>query len=186
MEPTIHIENILPEVFVLHNFWSKLRCEEFIDSIKTKNFEKATINTGMGARIVSHIRNNERLMYNDYALADELWNRLQPYAVTPYGESTAIGLNELMRVYKYNPGEAFKQHRDESYIRSKREASFFTFMVYLNDEYKGGETVFRKASVTPKQGSALIFPHHLLHEGEEVTEGQKMVLRTDVMYRLND
>ncbi len=186
MEPTIHIENILPDVFVLHNFWSKQRCEEFMDSIKNKNFEKATINTGMGARIVSHIRNNERLMYKDYALADELWNRLQPYAVTPSGESTAIGLNELMRVYKYSTGQVFKRHRDESYVRSKQEASFFTFMVYLNDGYEGGETSFQKASVVPKQGSALVFAHHLLHEGDEVTAGEKLVLRTDIMYRLQE
>lgn len=186
MEPTIHIQHILQDVFVLHNFWSKQRCEEFMESIKAKNFEKATINTGMGARVVDHIRNNERLMYKDYNLADELWNVLQPYVVTPYGDSTAIGLNEMIRIYKYSAGQVFKRHRDESYRRSRQEASFFTFMVYLNDGYKGGETSFQKASVVPKQGSALIFPHHLLHEGDEVTEGEKYVLRTDIMYRLNE
>jgi predicted 2-oxoglutarate/Fe(II)-dependent dioxygenase YbiX len=186
MEPTIHIQHIWQDVFVLHNFWSKQRCEDFMASIQTKNFEKATINTGMGARVVDHIRNNERLMYKDHDLVQELWDRLQPYAVQQYGESTACGLNEMIRVYKYGVGQVFKRHRDESYRRSRHEASFFTFMIYLNDGYEGGETSFQKAEVVPTQGSALIFPHHLLHEGNEVTAGEKLVLRTDIMYRMNE
>ena len=32
---------------------------------------------------------------------------------------------------------------------------------------------------------ALIFLHSLYHEGNEVTQGVKYVLRSDVMYRLN-
>lgn len=186
MEPTIHIENILPDVFVLHNFWSKQRCEQFMESIKAKAFEKATINTSSGARVVDHIRNNDRLMYKDEQLTDEMWQRLQSYAVQQYGNSTVCGLNEMVRVYKYGVGQVFKRHRDASYIRSKNEVSFFTFMIYLNDGYSGGETSFQKASVVPKQGSALVFAHHLLHEGDEVTSGEKLVLRTDIMYRLQE
>jgi prolyl 4-hydroxylase len=38
--------------------------------------------------------------------------------------------------------------------------------------------------VTPEAGLALIFDHDLLHEGAAVLEGQKYVLRSDVMYGL--
>jgi hypothetical protein len=38
--------------------------------------------------------------------------------------------------------------------------------------------------VVPRIGSALIFHHYLEHEGSEVVEGTKYVLRTDIIYRL--
>ncbi len=57
-------------------------------------------------------------------------------------------------------------------------------MIYLNGGARGGETRFENASVTPEAGLALIFDHYLLHEGAPVLEGQKYVLRSDVMYGL--
>ncbi|MDJ0366019.1 2OG-Fe(II) oxygenase [Hymenobacter sp. H14-R3] len=102
------------------------------------------------------------------------------------GNSTACGLNELFRFYRYQRGHKFKGHYDESYARNAHEASYFTFMVYLNDNFQGGDTTFRGVRIRPRQGMALIFLHSLYHEGSEVTQGVKYVLRLDVMYRLAD
>ncbi|WP_052732204.1 2OG-Fe(II) oxygenase [Hymenobacter terrenus] len=99
------------------------------------------------------------------------------------GRGAAIGLNELFRFYRYQRGHQFKGHFDESYIRSEQEASYFTFMVYLNDNFQGGDITFRGLSIQPRQGMALIFLHSLYHAGSEVTQGVKYVLRSDVMYR---
>ena len=61
-------------------------------------------------------------------------------------------------------------------------------MVYLNDDYTGGETKFYhgrgapRLSVRPEQGMALVFVHRQLHEGAAVITRRKYVLRTDVMY----
>jgi hypothetical protein len=57
-------------------------------------------------------------------------------------------------------------------------------MIYLNGGARGGETRFQHASITPAPGLALIFDHYVLHEGVRVLEGQKYVLRSDVMYGL--
>jgi hypothetical protein len=57
-------------------------------------------------------------------------------------------------------------------------------MIYLNDDFKGGATTFNDIVVRPKKGSALIFYPYLEHEGSEVLEGTKYVLRTDIMFRL--
>jgi hypothetical protein len=59
-------------------------------------------------------------------------------------------------------------------------------MIYLNDNFKGGETRFNDFVVAPKKGSALVFYHYLEHEGAEVIEGIKYVLRTDIMFRLKN
>ncbi len=63
-------------------------------------------------------------------------------------------------------------------------------MIYLNDGYRGGATRFEWTEVTRfewtevngKEGMALVFEHGLVHEGAELTEGLKNVLRSDVMY----
>ena len=55
-------------------------------------------------------------------------------------------------------------------------------MIYLNEDFEGGETAFEHTVVRPRLGSALLFFHAILHEGREVTRGQKYVLRSDVMY----
>lgn len=78
-----------------------------------------------------------------------------------------------------------------------RQSSLFTFLIYLNDDFRGGETTFFIPSVKegvinaypvkPIMGSVAVFPHGeaqgaLLHEGTGVVEGAKYVIRTDVEY----
>ena len=78
--------------------------------------------------------------------------------------------------------------------------SQLTFLLYLDDDYDGGETSFlvssgreaeaeasRIVSVAVPKGSALCFfhgEHHLspLHEGSLVTRGIKRIVRSDVLY----
>jgi hypothetical protein len=70
--------------------------------------------------------------------------------------------------------------------------SYLTFLIYLNDNFQGGETKFYlphqlSRGIVPKAGSILIFPQgnlaSLIHEGAAVTSGVKYVIRTDVLYR---
>jgi hypothetical protein len=56
---------------------------------------------------------------------------------------------------------------------------------YLNDDFTGGETLFPelRRNIAPRRGRALLFQHRVLHEASAVTAGEKLVLRTDVLYR---
>ncbi|WP_245119047.1 2OG-Fe(II) oxygenase [Hymenobacter volaticus] len=146
-------------------------------------YELAKVNTSGGARVITGIRNNNRAFHKSEELAEQLWDKVQPFVPAQIGNSNAIGLNELFRFYRYQRGHQFKGHYDESYIRNELESSYFTFMIYLNDNFQGGDTTFQGLRVQPKQGMALLFLHSLYHEGSEVTQGVKYVLRTDVMYR---
>lgn len=174
------------DIFLIDQFWSTSKCDEFISKSESKGYEAATVQTETGPRVVDHIRNNNRVLYKDFALAEQLWKELAPHAPKSIGDSESIGLNELFRFYRYQPGQQFRKHRDQSYIRNSREASYYTFMIYLNDDFKGGETKFNDLVVVPKKGSALVFYHYLEHEGTEVIEGIKYVLRTDIMFRLRN
>lgn len=171
-------------IFLIENFWTADQCDDYIQRTEAIGYEPATIQTDNGPRLVDFVRNNNRVVYKDIELARRLWEEVEGYAPREIGESVAIGLNEQFRFYKYQPGQQFKKHRDQSYIRNSREASYFTFMIYLNDGFKGGATIFNDLVIEPKKGSALIFYHYFEHAGSEVLEGTKYVLRTDIMFKL--
>ncbi|KAL2868336.1 uncharacterized protein BJX67DRAFT_380143 [Aspergillus lucknowensis] len=114
-----------------------------------------------------------------------------------------LGLNANIRVYRYSPGQFFAQHYDDSNTLSFSSPSMFspkparttwTLLIYLSI-CSGGETVFypeptmanrnpEPIFVPPEMGMALLHRHGdrcLLHEGREVVDGQKWVLRSDLV-----
>jgi len=125
-----------------------------------------------------------------------------------------LGLNHRWRFYKYNPSDIFKMHTDGAWTDSGvdqnngnyeqdlydgKALSFMTFLVYLNDDFDGGETLIKGQgnhvgdakedvfAIRPIQGSVLCFYHgnhpmSPLHEGARVQRGTKYVARTDVLY----
>jgi len=118
-------------------------------------------------------------------------------------------LNERLRFLKYGQGMYFRPHCDGSYVTpGGSEISFLTVHIYLNgtaaagDEERtdlfdhekplvGGATRFfapgwrdeRKYDVNPATGACLVFQHRgIIHSGEEVTQGTKYTVRTDIMF----
>ena len=92
------------------------------------------------------------------------------------------GLNPQMKIYRYEVGQQFKMHRDIPYRPSDNERSFVTMLIYLNEDYDGGETFFMDGSIVPETGKCLLFQQNILHAGVKVTDGVKYAIRTDVMY----
>lgn len=182
----MHLFTISEQIFIIQDFWNKEKCTDFITKSEAKGYRGATIDTGMSHRIVKSVRNNKRVLYEDLELAADIWKDLAALVPQNIGNSYAIGLNELFRFYRYKPGEEFKKHRDQSYIRNSEEASYYTFMIYLNNDFEGGETTFDNKVIRPVTGMALIFLHSLEHAGSPVKRGTKYVLRTDIMYRLKE
>ncbi|MEK6234074.1 MAG: 2OG-Fe(II) oxygenase [Planctomycetales bacterium] len=188
------------EAFTIHDFLSRETCEEYIRLSEELGYSPAPLSTLDGPRMTPDVRNNDRVMLDDPRLADELWDRLRLFVPQRLkapdqepGRATRrfcspIGLNERLRFYRYDPGQRFDWHFDGYHARDNGERSRLTFLVYLNDDFKGGETdldLYRgPVRVQPIRGSALVFIHHVLHQGAPVVSGRKYVLRTDVMYSL--
>ncbi|KAK5131693.1 hypothetical protein LTR08_000747 [Meristemomyces frigidus] len=118
-----------------------------------------------------------------------------------------LGLNSNIRIYRYSKGQYFDQHYDDSNpltFPSQNSTSpvaartTWTLLLYLTAPTtgcRGGETVFypdapskRAAAPAPivaelEVGMALLHRHGrecLLHEGREVTAGEKWVIRSDL------
>jgi len=174
--------------FVVRNFLTASECEAFIAQSEQAGYEEATITTLGGPVLDKSVRDNARLIVDDAELAARLWRRAAPVVPRFYRQWPAVGFNERFRFYRYDPGQTFAPHYDGSFYRDNGEHSELTFMVYLNDEFSGGETRFYlqdsvpRLEVKPERAMALVFVHHQLHEGAPVVEGRKYVLRTDVMY----
>jgi hypothetical protein len=117
---------------------------------------------------------------------DIIWTLWKAYRYLKDGAWPPSGIDPVTKAYQY-----------DSSPPDARQSSLFTFLIYLNDDFQGGETTFFIPSVKdgvlnaypvkPIMGSVAVFPHGetqgaLLHEGTGVVKGAKYVIRTDVEY----
>jgi hypothetical protein len=106
-------------------------------------------------------------------------------------------LNECFSFCKYIEGQHFIRHCDQSLVRNKKEKTFLSINIYLNEGFGGGATRFYLDDsdsqritdhVVPSVGRALIFDQvnlDLVHDGEPV-QGPipKYFMRTNIEYKL--
>ncbi|KAJ7096596.1 hypothetical protein B0H15DRAFT_774039 [Mycena belliarum] len=110
-----------------------------------------------------------------------------------------VRLNERLRFLRYPKGGFFHAHCDGEYTDKKTgQQTFFTVQLYLPSDSSGspesfvpaggGSTRFYDntgayADVEAIPGRVLVFQHaELEHTGEEVTEGVKCTMRSDILY----
>jgi prolyl 4-hydroxylase len=175
-------QDLTPGIFTITDVLTAAECTHLIAFADAQGFDVATINAWDGPRLDLETRNNGRVIADDFDLAKRLWKRVAELVPSMRLGRQARGLNERFRFYRYAPGQRFAWHADAPFARENGELSLFTFMVYLNGGYQGGATRFESLAVQGQPGTALVFEHGLIHEGGEVTEGVKYVLRSDVMY----
>jgi 2OG-Fe(II) oxygenase superfamily len=175
-------------IFVIRGFTTPAESDAFIAKSEEEGFIDATIATASGVVLNKDIRDNARLIHDNPELAARLGERARPFLPSRIESWLFTGFNERFRYYRYDPGQQFAPHWDGCFRRETGEESRLTFMVYLNDDFTGGETKFYgdrggpTVTVRPERGMALVFVHRQLHEGAPVIRGRKYVLRTDVMY----
>jgi 2OG-Fe(II) oxygenase superfamily len=173
-----------PEIWTISDFLTEAECEQLIYFSELKGYEEATVSLPEGAKMLKGIRDNQRILYHDAQLAQTYWERLREFCPPLIdADWEALGLNEQFRFYKYEPSQRFKRHLDGRFRRNAQEESRITFLLYLNDDFEGGETRFDTVTIQPKTGTALCFVHEQKHEGCPLIAGTKYALRSDVMYR---
>jgi prolyl 4-hydroxylase len=95
---------------------------------------------------------------------------------------TDVEQGEPLQVLRYRPGQEYKPHFDA--IPGFDNQRVLTCLVWLNDDYEGGETLFHKAGLHAKgsKGDALLFRNvdekghrdeNSAHAGLPVTRGEK-------------
>jgi prolyl 4-hydroxylase len=180
------VDHKQPYIFRVEGLLTPDECAALIAKIDSLGPEVATINTRFGAAVRTDVRNNDRVIFDDEELARTLLDRVRARVPTEIHGMSFVGVNERFRCYRYKPGMRFAPHKDGAFFRNDAEQSCYSFLVYLNEEFEGGNTTFAttpEISIKPKTGIGLLFQHPIIHEGSVVTAGVKYVARTDLMYR---
>lgn len=202
----------VPGAFLLTSILSPSECTAIVTAASAVGFLPDQPVGGSAADMSSILASNVYWLA-DKEFLDVLWGRVLPFLPANISGKQVRGLNARFRIYRYVPGAIYRPHLDGAWPPSGVDPltgdyvydssppddplwSRLTFLIYLNDDFKNGQTTFFMPSSTigimdarpvkPRQGSILVFPHGedhaLLHEGSPVTEGGKFVIRTDVLY----
>ena len=215
-------------IFSISNVLSNEECKEIIKKCNSKGWNKSSPSGGGHGRTgTEDPRTNSFCVFFDENLATNLWNKISPNlerdlsylgqniyfnSINKGREWSPSFIFDKMRVYKYNPNEAFPEHIDYKVKRNiikegKKlvEQSFLTVLIYLNDDFEGGETGYwpdhngihcrflrnvekqqckkdHQVLIKPQTGLCIIQDQNILHEGLPTKKGIKYILRTDIIH----
>lgn len=191
----------VPGAFQLLNVMSDSECDRFVEISEALGY-----NSDAPVSLPRSVRHNNSFTWVvDESIDQTIWGRCHHlFEASSFDGKLSLGLNARFRFYRYGEGDYFKPHTDGAWPGSRvidnrlvadsygDRLSQMTMLIFLSDDYDGGATLFHTdqttvATVSTPKGAALVFPHgmhpqHCVHAGEEITRGQKYIIRTDVLY----
>jgi hypothetical protein len=109
-------------------------------------------------------------------IIDAMYDCAKEYAKL-YDIKDEPGIAKDFVLNKYAEGQEMGQHTDWNEDQKMLE---YSFVIYLNDNYEGGEIYFSKQNITlkPKAGSIILFPSKepYLHGSLKLTSGRKIFI----------
>ncbi|KAH7304904.1 hypothetical protein B0I35DRAFT_144772 [Stachybotrys elegans] len=200
--PALHPST--PKIALVPSFFPRSLCRDYVAFLKTLSLQTTLGRPKRGEAV----RVNDRFQVDDAAFARRLWEDtglkealLNSDECKDLWGGEPIGLNPNIRIYRYSPGQYFDCHYDDSNAvvlpldPPVSARTTWTLLLYLTSSAEGcvgGETVFypgdnkspsTEIAVPLETGMLLLHKHGydcLLHEGREVREGEKWVIRTDL------
>ena len=187
-------------------------CAQFIRALDHIGYEDAEDITELGKRALAEaefpiiwdppksIRTNRRQIWQvPREVTEAIFARIQDFLPREirsgklvYTLPDAGRINRRLRFFQTRAGQEFYEHLDASSSRvgaNGVEHSLFSLVIWLNNEYTGGELAFGETLIRGTTGGAIVFPQSAhpnpaRHRGMPVTTGVKYILRTDVFYSL--
>ena len=87
----------------------------------------------------------------------------------------ALQKSTFFRINKYGPGGFMSEHIDNIHHSHGQQWGYphVSALLYLNDNYKGGEFVVAGKKIKPNKGSSVVFPSNFMypHEAKKVISG---------------
>lgn len=170
-----------PEVLLFKALLTVDECQYLIESA-TPSFQPSVVVDPASGQMRAHpVRTSE---YASFPWIDEtpaihaINQRLAAASGTPAENG------EPLQILRYAPGQEYRPHHDA--LPHTDNQRILTMLVYLNDAYEGGETIFLKTGLRVKGaiGDALLFRNadeqgrpdpDAQHAGLPVRAGQKLI-----------
>jgi len=170
-------------IYIIDNFLSPQECQAVIESAKGKLVPSPLTRQDPTD---PEFRTSETCYFDGTGIQNAIEQKIINQINLPKSNT------EDSQIQHYRKGNEFKAHFD--YFDPDVDGEFlkqgqrtFTFMVYLNDVEKGGQTNFVKLNQTvyPKQGTAVVWcnikedgtPDDMtMHQGSPVENGEKWII----------
>lgn len=191
-EPTIVALHDDPDIRLFPSFLNDEVCEWLIERARPRLVRARVYDTGSKSDVVSDTRTNTAAGFN--LMETDLVQLMVQTRISVASRLPLVNM-EGSTVLHYEVGEQIDNHYDfidpsipdyEQQIRTRGER-VMTFLVYLNDDYEGGETDFPRLNVSHKgrRGEGLYFINALRsggpdlrswHAGRPPERGEKWML----------
>jgi len=173
----------VPDIRLFPAFFSKTECHYLIEAARPALRPSFVIDPDSGHEIPNPIRTSRGVGFPfvDENPAIHALNR-RIAAVS----ATDVRAGEPLQVLSYAPGQQYREHSDALPNVAPGQQRVLTFLVYLDEDYEGGETAFPALGlqVRGRTGDGLLFRNvardgtpdqRSIHAGLPVTRGVKHV-----------
>lgn len=169
-----------PEVMLFSHLFSAAECD-YLKQLAEPLFAPSTVNDAEGRPVRDPLRTSDGSTIH-WLIEDPAVHALNRRLAAASGTSSEQG--EAIQILRYRPGQQYLPHLD--FVRASENQRVLTALVYLNHDYKGGETCFLKTGLKVKgrKGDAIVFrnagpdrrPDPMSeHAGLPVTGGAKLL-----------
>jgi len=172
-----------PDVRAFRGLFSAAECTYLIETAKPLLQPSVVVDPRTGQQVPNPVRTSTAagFPYTDENPAIHALNRRLAAA-----SETDVRSGEPLQVLCYAPGEQYHEHSDALPGVAPRQQRILTFLVYLNEDYEGGETSFPSAGLKfrGRTGDGLLFRNaspdgqpdpRAIHAGLPVTAGAKLL-----------
>ena len=162
-------------------------CENIIDF--DLNFQPSTYANSKGkiGNSDERVRMDECWIRNDSILYETIKTSFEN-TCRRYSEEFPLFSVQRMtdfRINRYSEGGFMSSHVDNIHHSHGQKYGYpqVSVLLYLNDDYKGGEFFVAEHQYLPKKGSAIVFPSNFMypHEATAVTKGTRWSIITWLM-----
>lgn len=188
-EKMIHVDEFDYDIQEIPNFLTDEECDKIIEMSKSE-LVPSLVYTDNKDLYITENRKSKQCWFDDNKLfIKTLSDKIKNYT------NTNNKYHEKLQVVNYEPGGFFIPHYDAcdgdteycERMNGNNGPRYLTFMVYLNDDFEGGETIFPIINklVKPKKGKAVLFKNvndngniinQSFHGGEPVKSGEKWII----------
>jgi prolyl 4-hydroxylase len=170
------------KVYQIDNLLESSECDALCSYADTQNYMGSTVITPTG-NVYIDTRKSKQLWIkdSDHDVAKKISSYIENHIGYPKENM------EDLQLVKYDISGFFNDHYDPD-ISYKNNTSdrIYTVIIYLNDDFEGGETYFKNINLTikPKKGMGVIFKSlsennellsNSLHTGKPIIKGNKYI-----------